>query len=127
MKSFEEKIFDRVKKLKKRIVFVDWLDERLYESLEEFKKLNQDIIIIGDDAEVNRKLKNHDLDKYNELEVIDPKDSKKLNLYSKYLIDLRKKDKLDLEAAKKILSNPLYYGALMIKIGDADCGIGGAL
>jgi len=126
MKSFEEKIFDRVKKLKKKIVFVDWQDERLYEGLEEFKKLGQDIIIIGDDAEVSRKLKQHDLLKIDELEVIDPKNSKKLNLYSKYLIDLRKKDKLDLKAAKKILSNPLYYGALMIKIGDADCGIGGA-
>jgi len=126
MKSFEEKIFDRVKRLKKKIVFVDWQDERLYEGLEEFKKLGQDIIIIGDDAEVSRKLKKHDLLKIDELEVIDPKNSKKLNLYSKYLIDLRKKDKLDLKAAKKILSNPLYYGALMIKIGDADCGIGGA-
>ena len=126
MKSFEEKIFDRVKRLKKKIVFVDWLDERLYEGLEEFKKLGQDIIIIGDDAEVSRKLKKHNLLKIDELEVIDPKNSKKLNLYSKYLIDLRKKDKLDLKAAKKMLSNPLYYGALMIKIGDADCGIGGA-
>ena len=126
MKSFEEKIFDRVKKLKKKIVFVDWLDERLYEGLEEFKKLGQDIIIIGDDAEVSRKLKKHNLLKIDELEVIDPKNSKKLNLYSKYLIDLRKKDKLDLKAAKEMLSNPLYYGALMIKIGDADCGIGGA-
>jgi len=126
MKSFEEKIFDRVKRLKKKIVFVDWLDERLYEGLEEFKKLGQDIIIIGDDAEVSRKLKKHNLLKIDELEVIDPKNSKKLNLYSKYLIDLRKKDKLDLKAAKEMLSNPLYYGALMIKIGDADCGIGGA-
>ncbi len=126
MKSFEEKIFDRVKRIKKKIVFVDWLDERLYESLGEFKKLNQDIIIIGDSAMVTRKLKNHNLDKCNKLEVIDPVNSKKLNLYSKYLIDLRKKDKLDLKAARKMLLSPLCYGALMIKIGDADCGIGGA-
>ncbi len=126
MKSFEEKIFDRVKKLKKKIVFVDSLDERLYESLEEFKKFNQDIIIIGDATGIIKKLKKHNLHKYNELEVIDPKNSKKLNLYSEYLIELRKKDKLDLKTAKEMLSNPIYYGALMIKIGDADCGIGGA-
>ncbi len=126
MKSFEEKIFNRVKKLKKKILFVDWLDERLYEGLEKFIKLNQEIIIIGDNAGVRRKLKKHNLLKYSELEVIDPGNSKKLNLYSEYLIDLRKKDKLDLKAAKKILCDPLYYGALMIKIGDADCGIGGA-
>jgi phosphate acetyltransferase len=126
MKSFEEKIFDRVKKLKKKIVFVDSLDERLYEGLEEFKKLKQDIIIIGDDAGITKKLKKHNLLKINEIEVIDPKNSKKLNLYSKYLIDLRKKDNLDLETAKKMLLSPLYYGALMIKTGDADCGIGGA-
>lgn len=126
MKSFEEKIFDRVKRIKKKIVFVDWLDERLYESLDKFKKLNQNIIIIGDNNKVTEKLKNHNLDKCNKLEVIDPINSKKLNLYSKYLIDLRKKDKLDLKAARKMLLNPLCYGALMIKIGDADCGIGGA-
>ena len=46
MKSFEEKIFNKVKKLKKKIVFVDWLDERLYKSLEKFIKLDQQIIII---------------------------------------------------------------------------------
>ena len=126
MKSFEEKIFNRVKKLKKKIVFVDWLDERLYKSLEEFIKLNQEIIIIGKSAGVTRKLKKHNLLKYNGLEVIDPENSKKLNIYSEYLVDLRKKDKLDIESAKEILGNPLYYGALMIKIGDADCGIGGA-
>lgn len=126
MKSFEEKIFDRVKKIKKKIVFVDWLDERLYEGLEEFKKLNQDIIIIGDDVKIARKLKKHNLHNYNALEVIDPRKSKQINLYSEYLMDLRKKDNLDLKAAKKMLLNPLYYGALMIKIGDADCGIGGA-
>ena len=72
MKSFEEKIFDKVKKLKKKIVFVDSLDERLYESLEEFIKLNQEIIIIGKATEVTKKLKKHDLLKYNGLEVIDP-------------------------------------------------------
>ena len=126
MKSFEEKIFNRVKKLKKKIVFVDWLDERLYKSLEEFIKLNQEIIIIGKTTEVTRKLKKHNLLKYNGLEVVDPENSKKLSIYSEYLIDLRKKDKLDIESAKEILGNPLYYGALMIKIGDADCGIGGA-
>jgi phosphate acetyltransferase len=126
MKSFKEKIFDRVKKLKKKIVFVDWSDERLYESLEEFIKLNQEIIIIGKSADVTRKLKKHNLLKYSGLEVVDPDNSKKLSIYSKYLIDLRKKDKLDMKSAKEMLSSPLYYGALMIKIGDADCGIGGA-
>jgi phosphate acetyltransferase len=126
MKSFKEKIFDRVKKLKKKIVFVDWSDERLYESLEEFIKLNQEIIIIGKSADVTRKLKKHNLLKYSGLELVDPDNSKKLSIYSKYLIDLRKKDKLDMKSAKELLSSPLYYGALMIKIGDADCGIGGA-
>jgi len=126
MKSFKEKIFDRVKKLKKKIVFVDWSDERLYESLEEFIKLNQEIIIIGKSADVTRKLKKHNLLKYSGLELVDPDNSKKLSIYSKYLIDLRKKDKLDMKSAKEMLSSPLYYGALMIKIGDADCGIGGA-
>lgn len=126
MKSFEEKIFDRVKKIKKKIVFVDWLDERLYKSLEEFIKLNQEIIIIGKSAGVTRKLKKHNLLKYSGLEVVDPKNSKKLSIYSEYLVDLREKDKLDIESAKEMLDNPLYYGALMIKKGDADCGIGGA-
>lgn len=126
MKSFEEKIFGKVKKLKKKIVFVDWLDERLYESLREFVKLNQEIIIIGNISRVTKKLKKHNLQKFNELEVIDPKKFKKIDLYSEYLIDLRKKDKLNVKTAKEMLGNPLYFGALMIKIGDADCGIGGA-
>jgi phosphate acetyltransferase len=126
MNSFEEKIFERVKKLKKKIVFVDWLDDRLYEGLKDFQKLNQHSIIVGDSAVIHKKLKKYGISDSSEIEVIDPKESDKMGHYAKYLMDLRKKDKLDLKSAKKMLLDPLYYGALMIKIGDADCGLGGA-
>ena len=51
----------------------------------------------GHISRVTKKLKKHNLQTFNELEVIDPKKSKKIDLYSEYLIDLRKKDKLNIK------------------------------
>ena len=126
MGYFEEELIEKVKKLNKKIVFVDGYDERLYKSLKVFVKFNQNIYIIGESRKVNDHLKKNNIIRNNNLKVIDPNKFRDFNSYLDFFMELRKKDKMDRKSVEKLLKNPVYFGALMIKIGDVDCGIGGA-
>jgi len=62
------------------------------------------------------------------LAMIDPKTSEKLAAYTELLYDLRKNKGMTMEQANDLASgNTLYYGALMVKAGDADGMVAGAI
>ncbi len=126
MGNFEEELFETVKKQSKMIVFTDGYDERFYKALKRIIKLNQHIYIIGDKRKVAQYLSDNNINTGDNLEIIDPCKSGSFNSYLEYFMELRKKDKMDHDSAEEILKNPAYFGAMMIRIGDADCGIGGA-
>ena len=126
MGNFEKELIKKIKKLDKKIVFVDGYDNRLYECLKVFVKFNQHIYIIGENKKINHYLKENNITKNDCLEVADPNKFKDFNSYLDLFMELRKKDKMNRKSAEELLKNPAYFGALMIKIGDADCGIGGA-
>lgn len=64
----------------------------------------------------------------NGIEVIDPSDSEKTSVYADLLYELRKDKGMTEEKAKSlVLSNPLYFGALMVKHGDADGMVAGSI
>lgn len=126
MGNFEDQLFKAVKKESKRIVFVDGYDERLYKALKKIIKLNQYIHIIGDKGKITGYLSDNNITIDNNIKIVDPIRSNSFDSYLEYFMELRGKDKIDRRAAEKILRDPVYFGALMIKIGDADCGIGGA-
>ncbi|MBR6007550.1 MAG: phosphate acetyltransferase [Clostridia bacterium] len=61
------------------------------------------------------------------IEIIDPAASEKTASYASLLYELRKaKGMTEEEAAKKVL-DPMYYGILMVKSGDADGLVSGAV
>ena len=59
--------------------------------------------------------------------IIDPATSEKTEEYAQLLCELRKKKGMTIEEARKLVLNPLYFGCLIIKSGDADGQISGAL
>ena len=62
------------------------------------------------------------------IELIDPKASAKTEAYTSLLYELRKAKGLTPEQAKELVAgDPLYYGALMVKTGDADGMVAGAI
>lgn len=58
---------------------------------------------------------------------IDPVASDKLDAYAQAFFDLRKHKGVSIEAARKAVEAPLTYAAMMVRMGDADCTIGGAV
>jgi len=60
--------------------------------------------------------------------LLDPKTAPKLDTYVDELVELRKKKGLSREEAKKLLTGEdnLYYGAMMVRLGDAGGAVAGA-
>lgn len=59
--------------------------------------------------------------------TVDPDDSEFTEKYAQLFCELRKKKGVTIEQARNTVKNPLYLGCLMIKNGDADCQVAGAL
>lgn len=62
------------------------------------------------------------------VEIIDPAKSDKVAAYTSLLFELRKAKGMTEEQAHELVTgNPLYYGAVMLKSGDADGMVAGAI
>ena len=59
--------------------------------------------------------------------LIDPENCEKSEEYAQLLAELRKKKGMTIEEARQLVKNPLYLGCMIIKTGDADGQISGAL
>lgn len=59
-------------------------------------------------------------------EIVDPNDNPKKQQYVDLMLKLRASKGLTAEQAEKLIVNPLYLGALMVKAGDADGEVAGA-
>ena len=61
------------------------------------------------------------------LEIIDPAESPKVREYANLLFELRKAKGMSREEAAATAIRPMYYGILMVKSGDADGLVSGAV
>ncbi len=61
------------------------------------------------------------------IEIINPLDSPKAAAYAQSLYELRKAKGVTEEQAAKLVQDPMYYGIMMVKLGDADGLVSGAV
>ena len=61
------------------------------------------------------------------IEIVNPADSARFDAYADALYELRKSKGLSREDAGKLAADPMYYGILMVKLGDADGLVSGAV
>lgn len=59
--------------------------------------------------------------------IVDPADEKVIDRYAPLFYELRKKKGVTIDEARITAANPLYLGCLMVKAGDADGQVAGAL
>ena len=123
-----EKIVDRARSNRQRIVLPESLEERTITAAD--RALGDglaDIILIGNEAEIFAKAAELGLKNIGKATIIDPETSPKTAEYENLLYELRKNKGMTPEEAHKLVFNPLYFGCLIIKSGDADGQISGAL
>ena len=123
-----DQIIARAKSNRQRIVLPESFEERTITAAD--KALADeiaDIILIGNKEKVLAYAKELGLKNIEKATIIDPETSEKTAEYANLLYELRKKKGMTPEEAAKLVLNPLYFGCLIIKSGDADGQISGAL
>lgn len=123
-----EKIVTRAKANKQRIVLPESLEERTITAADRaLADELADIILIGNPDEIYAYATKLGLKHINKATIIDPKTSEKTEEYTQLLFQLRQKKGMTIEKARQQVLDPLYFGCLIIKSGDADGQISGAL
>jgi len=122
-----EQLIARAKANKQRIVLPEGTEERT------LKAANQiltdgvaDLIILGNVDEIHELAKQWGLGNIDKATIIDPATSPKKEEYAELLAELRKKKGMTIEEARKKVLDPLYFGCMIIKSGDADGQLAGA-
>lgn len=114
-----EKIIEKAKQNKKRIILTESNDNRVLEAAEVCYKENiADIILIGNKENI---LKNDPL--LNNIEIIDPNNYELTEKYINDLFLLRKDKGLTIEQAKELILNDYMYFACMLVLDNKADGI----
>lgn len=123
-----QQIIARAQANKQRIVLPESLEERTLTAAD--RSLADglaDIILIGNPDEIKALGKKLGLTHLDQATIIDPATSEKTEEYAQLLFELRKEKGMTIEKARQQVMDPLYFGCLIIKSGDADGQISGAL
>ena len=123
-----QSIIERDKSNKQRIVLPEATEERTLRAAD--KVLAEgvaNIILIGNPAEINSLAEKWGLKNIDKATIIDPENNPKSEEYATLLAELRKKKGMTIEQARELVKDPLYLGCMIIKTGDADGQISGAL
>ena len=123
-----ESIIARAKSNKQRIVLPESLEERTLTAADQcLADEIAEIILIGNPDEIFALADKLGLKNISKATIIDPATSEKTAEYANLLYELRKSKGMTPEKAAQQVLDPLYFGCLIIKSGDADGQISGAL
>jgi len=121
-----KEIRNRAAKCNKTIVLPEGYDDRIIEAASMVTKEGvAKIILLGNEEEIAQKAKVNKWD-LSKVQVMDYLKSDKMEYYVKEFTELRKNKGMTIEQAREIMKNPLYFGTMMVKMGDADGMTAGA-
>ncbi len=125
--SLIEKIRAKAQADVKRIVLPEGDEPRTVKAAEIIKKEGlAEPILVGDPEKVGKVASEKDADIAG-ITIIDPLKSEKFDAYSSALYELRKAKGITEEDARKLVADPMYFAVMMVKLGDADGLVSGAV
>ena len=125
--AFIDDIKNRAKEKIKTIVLPEATDIRVLTATSNIIKEGfTKIILIGNKEEILSKAKESNLDIEN-AEIVDPVTSEKYDEYVNAFFELRKNKGINIEKAKQLILDPVYFGMMMVKTGYADGLVSGAI
>ena len=126
MNKFLEDLYARASKKNKTIALAEGFDRRAVEaaSLLTARKICK-VVVIGDKNKIAAE--NPDID-LSGIEIVNPATCAKTAVYANMLYELRKAKGMTEEQANELtLNNNMFFGTLMLKSGDIDGLVGGAV
>jgi len=126
MSKLMDSIIKKATKLGKTIVLPEGEEPRIIEAARCITDNKIAKVILLGDREVIKAVRS-DIN-VDDIEVINPKTSDKFETYANTLYELRKAKGMTLEQAESLVkNNTLFFGAIMLKLGEADGMVGGAI
>lgn len=125
--GFIDGIKARAKSDKQKIVLTETHDKRTVEAAHKILAEDiADIILVGNKEEILKVTPGLDLSKAT---FVDPRNCERFDTYVKVLCEARKKQEMSEVEAREILlkGSKLFFGATMVKAGDADGMVAGAV
>ncbi len=123
-----EKLSEKAKQMPQRIVLPEGTEPRTLQAADRILAEGlAEIILIGDPKEILSMSKEFNLENITRATIVNPADEKVIDKYAPLFFELRKKKGISMEEARLTTHNPLYLGCLMVKSGDADGQVAGAL
>lgn len=118
-------IKDKARAAKKRIALPEGAEERTIKAAEIIAKEGIAIpILLGDESEIRAKAMGLD---YSGVKIIDVASSDKIDSYANAFYELRKSKGITPEEARKTVLDPMFYACMMVKMGEADGMVSGAI
>ena len=123
-----ERLTIRAQENPQRLVLPESLEPRTLQAANRvIEKKIAKVTLIGKRDEILAKAFELGLQNIEKADFADPEDVEFTEPYAELFAELRKKKGVTLDMARETVKNPLYLGCLMIKRGDADAMVAGAL
>ena len=126
MTNVFDKLIESAKKTQKRIILTETEDERVLEAAGKAAEMNLcKVILLGKKEELENRYTEAMLENIEFIDVLEA--SEKKDAYANTLYELRKAKGMTEEQAKEQVNNKLNYAMLMLRSGDADGVVSGAI
>ena len=123
-----ERLTKKAQEHPQRLVLPESLEPRTLQAADRVLALNvAEVIFVGDRQKILDKAFELGLPNIEKATVLNKEDITVTEPYSELFCELRKSKGMTLDEAREIVRNPLYLGCLLIKKGDADAMVAGAL
>ena len=125
--SMMQQVWEKARRLNKAIVLPEGTETRTIQAAARVRSEGlARPILLGDEGEIRAEAEKTGTE-LRGIEMIDPANSPKAAEYAETLYELRKAKGLTPEGAAKLVADPMYYGIMMVKLGDADGLVSGAV
>ena len=125
--NFIEGLKQKAKTEIKTIVLPEAEDIRVLTAASQVEKEGfAKIILIGNKEKAEKLTKDNNID-ISKIKIIEPEKSEKYEEYSQKFYELRKQKGMTEEKAYETIKDPVYFGTMMVKEGDADGLVSGAI
>jgi phosphate acetyltransferase len=120
-------IISNAKKAKKRIVLPEGLEPRTLRAADIILRDGiARLILLGNPEQIRIEAEKVGAN-INQATLVDPKTDSRREKYAAMMTEIRKSKGLTTEDALRLLNDPLYFAPMMIKAGDADGELAGAI
>jgi len=125
--SFLGQVRKKALQANRRIVLPESSDERVIRATSQILKEGlAQVILVGNQEAIMHSAKAYEVS-LSGVKIVDPYNFERLNDYVNKLVELRSKKGMTPEEAKKLLqTDPNFFGAMLVKMGDADGMVSGS-